>query len=81
MRKNKTYEQQMKFYNQNNRYESLGEMFIYWLNCDCIPAAVIQNTFREGTKECKEYIIEDLYHLCDKKQLYRFVRILYFGKK
>lgn len=54
MRKNKTYEQQMKFYNQDDRYESLGEMFICWLNCDCIPAAVVQNTFREGTKECKE---------------------------
>lgn len=54
MRKSKTYEQQMKFYNQDNRYESLGEMFIYWLNCGCMPAAAIQNTFREGTKECKE---------------------------
>lgn len=71
----------MKFYNQDNRYESLGEMFIYWLNYGCMPAAAIQNTFREGTKECKEYIIEDLYHLCDKKQLYRFIRIFYFGKK
>lgn len=81
MRKSKTYEQQMKFYNQDNRYESLGETFIYWLNCGCMPAAAIQNTFREGTKECKEYIIEDLYHLCDKKQLYRFIRIFYFGKK
>ena len=81
MRKNKTYEQQMKFYNQDNRYESLGEMFIYRLNCDCIPAAAKRKTFREGTKECKEYIIEDLYHLCDKKQLYRFIRIFYFGKK
>lgn len=81
MRKSKTYEQQMKFYNQDNRYESLGEMFIYWLNCGYMTAAAIQNTFREGTKECKEYIIEDLYHLCDKKQLYRFIRIFYFGKK
>lgn len=71
----------MKFYNQDNRYESLGEMFIYWLNCGYMTAAAIQNTFREGTKECKEYIIEDLYHLCDKKQLYRFIRIFYFGKK
>lgn len=81
MRKNKTYEQQMKFYKQDDRYESLGEMFIYWLNCGYMPAAAMQETFREGTKECKEYIIEDIYHLCDKKQLYRFIRIFYFGKK
>ena len=81
MRKSKTYEQQTKFYNKDGRYESLGEMFIYWLECGCMTSAVIQSVFREGNKECKKYIIEDLYHLCDKKQLYRFVRILYFGKK
>lgn len=81
MRKNKTYEQQTKFYNKDGRHESLGEMFICWLRCDNIQIAAIQKTFREGTKECKEYIIEDLYHLCDKKLLYQFIRIFYFGKK
>lgn len=81
MRKSKTYEQQTKFYNKNGRYESLGEMFIYWLECGCMTSAVIQSVFREGNKECKKYIIEDLYHLCDKKMLYQFIRIFYFGKK
>ena len=54
MRKNKTYEQQTKFYNKDGRYESLGEMFICWLRCDNIQIAAIHKTFREGTKECKE---------------------------
>lgn len=47
MRKNKTYEQQKKYYDEYNEYE----------------------------------IMEDLFHLCDKKQFYQFVRIFNFGKK
>lgn len=31
MRKNKTYEQQKKFYDRNNDYESLGAIFLNWL--------------------------------------------------
>lgn len=81
MRKNKTYEQQKKFYDESGQHESLGDIFIDWLECGYMTPAEMQNTFREGTKECKEYIIEDLYHLCDKKQLYRFIRIFYLGKK
>lgn len=81
MRKNKTYEQQKKFYDGANAYESLGEMFIYWFDCGNLPATTIQNTYRECTKECKEYIMEDLFHLCDKKQFYQFVKIFNFGKK
>ena len=81
MRRNKTYEQQKKFYDKNNYYESLGAIFIIWLECSNKTAAQIQEKYREGTKECKEYIMEDLYHLCDKKQFYQFVRIFNFGKK
>lgn len=65
MRKNKTYEQQKKFYNAYNNYESLGAIFVLWLECGNKTAAWMQEKYREGTKECKEYIIEDLYHLCD----------------
>lgn len=81
MRKNKTYEKQKKFYDESGLYESLGAMFIYWLECGCMTPAEMQSTFREGNKECKDFILEDLYHLCDKKQLYQFVRIFYFGKR
>lgn len=56
MRKNKTYEQQKKFYDRNNNYESLGAIFLLWLECGNETAALIQETYREGTKECKEYI-------------------------
>lgn len=80
MRKNKTYEQQKKFYDESGQYESLGAIFIYWLECGNETAEQMQETFREGNKECKNFILEDLYHLCDKKQLYQFVRIFYFGK-
>ena len=52
-----------------------------WLKCGNETAASMQETYREGTKECKEYIMEDLFHLCDKKQFYQFVRIFNFGKK
>lgn len=81
MRKNKTYEQQKKFYDRNNNYESLGAIFLLWLECGNKTVALIQEKYREGTKECKEYIMEDLFHLCDKKQLYQFVKIFNFGKK
>ncbi len=81
MRKNKTYEQQKKYYDECNDFESLGAIFMYWLECGCETAASMQETYREGTKECKEYIMEDLFHLCDKKQFYQFVRIFNFGKK
>lgn len=80
MRKNKTYEQQKKFYDKNSDYESLGALFKYWLECGYMTAKQMQDVYREGTKECKEYIMEDLFHLCDKKQFYQFVRIFNFGK-
>ena len=32
-RRNKTYEQQKKFYDGSNNYESLGALFFYWLTC------------------------------------------------
>ncbi len=82
MRKNKTYEQQKKFYDESNDYESLGAIFFYWLECGNMTAARMQAIYREGTKECKEFILEDLYHLCeDKRRFYQFVRIFNFGKK
>lgn len=81
MRKNKTYEQQKKYYDEYNEYESLGAIFLYWLECGNETAAQMQETFREGTKECKKYILEDLLHLCDKKQFYQLIRIFYFGNK
>ena len=76
MRKNKTYEQQKKFYDKNSDYESLGALFKYWLECGNETAADMQETFREGTKECKKYILEDLLHLCDKKPLLSRLEII-----
>lgn len=81
IRKNKTYEQQKKYYDESGDFESLGAIFVYWLECGNETAEQMQETFREGNKECKNFILEDLYHLCDKKQLYQFVRIFYFGKR
>lgn len=87
MRKNKTYEQQKKYYDGSNDYESLGAIFMYWLECGNETAAQMQETYRECNRECKEYIWEDLYHLCnneetfDRETFYKFVRIFNFGKK
>lgn len=81
MRKGKTYEQQKKYYDESEDFESLGAIFVYWLECGNETAAQMQEIFREGTKECKDFILEDLYHLCDQKTFYQFVRIFYFGKK
>ena len=44
MRKNKTYEQQKKFYDRNNNYESLGAIFLLWLECGNEPVLVRQET-------------------------------------
>ena len=41
-RRNKTYEQQKKFYDGSNNYESLGALFFYWLTCGNIDAGSIQ---------------------------------------
>ena len=41
----------------------------------------MQEVYREGTKECKEYIIEDLFHLVGHKTFYQFIKIFNFGKK
>ena len=81
MRKNKTYEQQKKFYDKNNDYESLGALFFEWLTSGYMTAKQMQNVYREGTKECKEYILEDLYHLCELRTFYKFIRIFNFGNK
>lgn len=81
MRKNKTYEQQKKYYDEYNEYESLGSIFLYWLECGNKTAAQMQEAYRECNREYKEYILEDLFQLCDKKQFYQFVRIFNFGKK
>ena len=81
MEKNKTYEQQKKFYDKNNAYESLGALFFEWLTSGYMTAKQMQDVYREGTKECKEYIFEDLFHLVGHKTFYQFVRIFNFGKK
>lgn len=33
MRKDKTYEQQKKYYDESGDFESLGAIFVYWLEC------------------------------------------------
>lgn len=86
MRRNKTYKQQKKYYDEYNEYESLGAIFMYWLECGNETAKQMQETYRECNRECKEFIWEDLYHLCnketfDKETFYKFVRIFNFGKK
>lgn len=80
MRKNKTYEQQKKFYDKNNEYESLGAIFLHWLN-DFKDSESMLKIYRECNRECKEYIFEDLFHLCDLNTFYKFVRIFNFGEK
>lgn len=80
MRRNKTYEQQKKFYDGSNDFESLGEVFTYWLECGNETAAQMQETYRECNRECKEFIWEDLFHLCNPATFYQFVRIFNFGK-
>lgn len=42
MRKNKTYEQQKKFYDKNNDYESLGALFFEWLTSGYMTAKQIK---------------------------------------
>lgn len=81
MRRNKTYEQQKKFYDKGNTYESLGDIFKYWLEFGNESAESMQETYRECNRECKEYILQDLFYLCDLKTFYKFVRIFNFGKK
>lgn len=81
MRKNKTYEQQKKYYDESNDYESLGDIFVYWLECGYTSAKNLQATYRECNRECKELIMEDLYHLCDTETFYKFVKIFNFGHK
>ena len=80
-RRNKTYEQQKKFYDGSNNYESLGALFFYWLTCGNMTVEKMQEVYREGTNECKEYIIEDLFHLVGHKTFYQFIKIFNFGKK
>lgn len=53
MRRNKTYEQQKKYYDGSNDYESLGAIFMYWLECGNETAAQMQETYRECNRECK----------------------------
>lgn len=48
MRKNKTYEQQNKFYNAYNNYESLGAIFLLWLECGNKTAAKEQMAEEEN---------------------------------
>lgn len=47
MRRNKTYEQQKKYYDGSNDYESLGAIFLYWLECGNETAKQMQETYRE----------------------------------
>lgn len=80
-RKGKTYEQQKKFYDESNDYESLGEIFLYWLECGTETAKQMQATYREGNRECKEHIISDLRQLTDFNTFHTFVNIFLFGHK
>ena len=48
---------------------------------DNLDKEKMQEVYREGTKECKEYIIEDLFHLVGHKTFYQFIKIFNFGKK
>lgn len=55
MRRNKTYEQQKKYYDGSNDYESLGAIFMYWLECGNETAKQMQETYRECNRECKTF--------------------------
>ena len=81
MRRNKTYEQQKKFYDESNCHESLGAIFLYWLDCGNTNVKDIQATYRECNRECKEYILDDLTYLCDIKTYHKLVNIFLFGHK
>lgn len=81
MRKNKTYEQQKKYYDESNCHESLGAIFLYWLECGNTNVRDIQATYREGDRECKERILDDLIELTDALTYHKLVKIFLFGHK
>lgn len=80
-RKGKTYEQQKKFYDESGDFESLGAIFLYWLECGNETAKQMQATYREGNRECKEYLIADLRYLTDIKTFHTMINIFLFGHK
>lgn len=64
MRKNKTYSQQKKYYDEDNEYLMLADIFIYWYDCntDCSKKQIVE-TYRECNRECKMQIIDELMQL------------------
>ena len=81
MRKNKTYEQQKKYYDESNCHDSLGAIFLYWLECGNTSAKDLQATYREGNRECKEFLLDDLRHETDIQTYHKLVKIFLFGHK
>lgn len=53
MRKNKTYEQQKKYYDESGQYESLGAIFVYWLNAATRPQHRCRRHSEKATESAK----------------------------
>ena len=83
MRKGKTYEQQKKYYDEDNTYLQLSDMFLYWYDCntDCSKKQIVE-TYRECNRECKMQIVNelmDLAYLCDfRPKVQKIIKWLMF---
>lgn len=77
-RKNKTYQQQFKYYGAED-YGTLAGVFMMWLECGNESAKSMQETFREGNRECREQIMNELKELSSDYST--FVNIFMFGHK
>lgn len=80
MRRNKTYNQQLKYYAENGEQTTLTEVFVYWLEYGNMSAKRMQEVYRECSRECKKKLIEEMYWLVDRKDLHELVTIFMFGE-
>ena len=66
MRRNKTYSQQKKYYDESNNYDSLADLFVYWYDCNPHGSKKqIIETYKECSTRCRMQIIDELVNLLD----------------
>lgn len=85
MRRNKTYSQQKKYYDDSNDYLTLADLFLYWYDCNSGDTErTIVDTYKECNRECKMQIVNelmDLAYLCDyRPKVQRIIKWLMFIK-
>lgn len=79
MRRNKTYEQQIKYYSESGEYSSLAELFLYWFQCGD-KAKDIQATYREGDKQCRKQVFTELREIANHEDFADLAYIFAFGE-